>query len=57
MFSDQKSGWNPGGAKVKIKTNLRLVGETSVSEASKAKIRFKGANRIVPIKTTLSYTD
>jgi hypothetical protein len=57
MFSDQKEGWSPGGAKVKIKTNLRMVGATTVTAEKKKGLRFKGAYTSHPIKSSLSFID
>lgn len=57
MFSDQKQGWSPGGAKVKIKTNLRLVGETTVTAEKKKGLRFKGAYTSHPIKSSISFIE
>ncbi|MGJ8684972.1 MAG: hypothetical protein ACSHWW_10140 [Nonlabens sp.] len=57
MFSDQKQGWSPGGAKVKIKTNLRMVGATTVTAEKKKGLRFKGAYTSHPIKSSISFID
>lgn len=68
MFSENGGNWSVGGAKVKIKTNLRLVKDYAIAIPKKLKkkksiagklfgsVQIKGATNIYPANSNVSFS-
>jgi hypothetical protein len=55
LFISEHDGFKGNGAKVKVKTSLRLVGREAVTMTSDAKIKMKGQNTITQVVSDVSF--
>ncbi len=55
LFISEADGFKGLGAKVKVKTSLRLVGQEAVTMTSDAKVKFKGANTVTSAVSDVSF--
>ncbi len=55
LFISEQGGFKGFGAKVKVKTSLRLVGVEAVTMTSNAKFKVKGANKVTMATSTVGF--
>lgn len=55
LFIYEQDGFKGNGAKVKVKTSLRLVGTEAVTMTSDAKVKMKGQNSVTMVTSTVSF--
>src|SRR5687767_2363514 len=55
LFMYEQDGFKGNGAKVKVKTSLRLVSREAVTMTSDAKIKMKGQNTITQVVSDVSF--
>jgi hypothetical protein len=55
LFVQDQNAWKGAGANIKVKTDLRISGYESIQMASDAKIKFKGANNVIPAISTVNF--
>ena len=55
LFISQQVGFKGNGAKVKVKTSLRLIGVEAVTMTSDAKFKMKGQNTITTVVSDVSF--
>jgi hypothetical protein len=55
LFISEQDGFKGNGAKVKVKTSLRLTGREAVTMTSDAKIKMKGQNTITMVVSDVSF--
>lgn len=55
LFVRDQNAFQGSGVKLKIKTELRLVDQESIMMASDAKIKFKGANTVTPVSSSVAF--
>lgn len=55
LFISQQDGFKGNGAKIKVKTSLRLIGLEAVTMTSDAKIKMKGQNTITTVVSDVSF--
>lgn len=55
LFISEQDGFKGNGAKVKVKTSLRLIGREAVTMTSDAKIKMKGQNTITMVVSDVSF--
>ncbi len=55
LFISEADGFKGFGAKVKVKTSLRLVGQEAVTMTSDAKIKLKGSNTVTMATSNVSF--
>lgn len=55
LFMYEQDGFKGNGAKVKVKTALRVIGSEAVTMTSDAKIKMKGQNTITMVTSNVSF--
>lgn len=55
LFISEQDGFKGNGAKVKVKTSLRLVGSEGLTMTSDAKIKMKGQNSVTMVVSDVSF--
>lgn len=55
LFMYEQDGFKGNGAKVKVKTALRIIGVEAVTMTSDAKIKMKGQNTITTVASNVSF--
>ncbi len=55
LFISEQDGFKGNGAKVKVKTSLRLIGTEAVTMTSDAKIKMKGQNSVTTVVSDVSF--
>ena len=55
LFISEQDGFKGNGAKVKVKTSLRLIGREAVTMTSDAKIKMKGQNEIQTVVSDVAF--
>lgn len=55
LFVRDQNAFQGSGVKLKVKTELRLVDNEAIQMASTAKIKFKGANTVTGVSSTVAF--
>ena len=55
LFIQDQDAWQGAGAKIKVKTNLRLVSHEGVITTNDAKIKFKGSNDVTVVESKVEF--
>jgi len=55
LFIQDQDAFKGGGAKLKVKTSLRVVGVESVIMTDDAKVKFKGQNSVTTVTSTVAF--
>ena len=55
LFISEQEGFKGNGAKVKVKTSLRLIGREAVTMTSDAKVKMKGQNEIQTVVSDVGF--
>lgn len=55
LFVEDQNAFSGSGAKLKVKTNLRLIGVESVVMTSDAAVKFKGQNTVTMVTSTAGF--
>jgi hypothetical protein len=55
LFVQDQDAWQGAGAKIKVKTNLRIVSSEGVMTTNDAKIKFKGSNDVTVVASKVEF--
>lgn len=55
LFISEQDGFKGNGAKVKVKTSLRLIGREAITMTSDAKIKMKGQNETISVVSDVGF--
>ena len=55
LFVSDQNAFQGNGAKIKVKTNLRLVGQETIIMTDDSAIKFKGQNTMTPVSSTVAF--
>jgi hypothetical protein len=55
LFVQDKDAWDIAGANIKVKTNMRLAANESITMTKNAKIKLKGQNDVIPVNSQVGF--
>jgi len=55
LFIQDQEAFKGNGAKIKVKTNLRLISTEGITSTKDAKIKFKGQNEVTMVTSTVAF--